>query len=377
MSDTPINVLHVYRTYFPDTQGGAEEVIRQICRNSVDHDIESRVFTPSRHPKNVLVDETRVVQVKLNFEIASCGFCLTGLKEFKRQVDWADVVHYHFPWPFADIMHLYASHNKPSLMTYHSDIVRQQNLLNIYRPLMCRFLESMDHIVATSSNYQLSSNVLAMYEDKVSAIPLGIDEDSYPDLDGNILNECQEKYGEGFFFFIGVLRYYKGLHLLIDACKNARFEVVIAGAGPLEKALKAQVRKLGLSNVKFAGRISDEEKMAMYHLCRGVVFSSHVRSEAFGITLVEGLMCSKPLITAETGTGTSFVNSHKETGLVVKANDSTALHEAMTTLIDDPDMAKNMGRRGRQRYELLLTGKQMGLSYAHLYRKLHADGRKP
>ncbi len=265
MSDTPrkIKVLHVYRTYFPDTQGGAQEAIRQICRNSTDHDVESRVFTPSRHPKNVLVDETLVVQVKLNFEIASCGFCFTGLKEFKRQVDWADVVHYHFPWPFADIMHLYASHNKPCIMTYHSDIVRQQGLLSIYRPLMTGFLGSMDHIVATSSNYQLSSNVLEMYEDKVSTIPLGIDEDLYPDLSGEILSECQEKYGEGFFFFVGVLRYYKGLHLLIDACKDARFKVVIAGAGPLEKELKAQVSALGLSNVKFAGRISDEEKIKL------------------------------------------------------------------------------------------------------------------
>jgi glycosyltransferase involved in cell wall biosynthesis len=375
VSPCKIKVLHVYRTYFPDTQGGAEEVIRQICHNCSELDVESRVFVPSPNPKNVLVDESLVVQVKLNFEIASCGFCLTGLKEFKKQADWADVVHYHFPWPFADVMHLHAAHNKPSVMTYHSDIVRQQGLLTLYKPLMNRFLDSMDAIVATSPNYQQSSEVLSRYRNKVSTIPIGIEETSYPELDENILTQCLHKYGSDFFFFVGVLRYYKGLHLLIDACRDANFRVVIAGSGPLEKDLKAQVKNLGLKNVIFAGYISDEEKIAMYHLCRSVIFSSHERSEAFGVTLVEGLMLGKPLITAETGTGTSYVNSHNETGLVIEANSSEALQEAMTKLCADQEMSTKMGKQGRDRYESLFTGKKMGESYAHLYRNLLDKGR--
>jgi len=309
-----------------------------------------------------------VVRVKLNFEIASCGFCLTGLNEFKKQVEWADLVHYHFPWPFADLMHLAVSQNKPTIITYHSDIVRQKMVARIYSPLMNRFLSSMDRIVATSPNYLKSSPVLGQYQNKVSAIPIGIEEASYPDVAKDILTTCKSRYGEGFFFFIGVLRYYKGLHLLIDACKNADFKVVIAGAGPLEQKLKSQVKDLGLNNIQFAGRISDEEKMAMYQLCRGVIFSSHIRSEAFGVTLLEGAMCSKPLITAETGTGTSFVNKDGETGIVVEANSAKALGDAMQVLHADATMAENMGRNARMRYEQLFTGKKMGERYAGLYR---------
>ena len=36
-----LKVLHVYRTYFPDTQGGLEEVIRQICLNTRAEGVES------------------------------------------------------------------------------------------------------------------------------------------------------------------------------------------------------------------------------------------------------------------------------------------------------------------------------------------------
>ena len=45
-----MKVLHVYRTYFPDSQGGLEEVIRQICLATRDHGVTSKVFTLSDEP---------------------------------------------------------------------------------------------------------------------------------------------------------------------------------------------------------------------------------------------------------------------------------------------------------------------------------------
>ena len=45
-----MKVLHFYRTYFPDTQGGLEEAIRQICLNTIPFGVESRVLTISAKP---------------------------------------------------------------------------------------------------------------------------------------------------------------------------------------------------------------------------------------------------------------------------------------------------------------------------------------
>ncbi|MEO2178086.1 MAG: glycosyltransferase [bacterium] len=367
-----LKVLHVYRTYFPDTQGGGQEVMRQICRNTLPLGIESRVFTPSEIPvpKEVLVDKTTVVRVKLNFEVASCGFCLTGFSEFSRQVDWADVIHYHFPWPFADVLHIACRVSKPTVITYHSDIVRQQGFLRFYTPLMHKFLSSIDCIVATSPNYRDSSRILERYKSKVRVVPIGLDETSYPGLDLSLMASCKKRYGEGFFLFVGVLRYYKGLHVLIDACRNAEFKVVIAGSGPLESELNDQIERLELDNVVLAGQISDEEKVALLTLCKGVVFSSHVRSEAFGVTLVEGAMFSKPLVTAEAGSGTSYVNEHEKTGLVVRANDPNDLAKAMSRLHENEDEAARLGLAARKRFEALFTGESMGVGYNRIYRKL-------
>ena len=369
-----MKVLHVYRTYFPDSQGGLEEVIRQICLAAGDHGVTSRVFTLSKEPFPHTLPrvEADVVRVRKTFEIASCGFALTGLRRFAKEVAWADIVHYHYPWPFSDMMYLMMGKQRPAILTYHSDIVRQQLLLSVYRPLMSRYLDAMDMIVATSPNYFATSEVLTEYAHKVEVIPIGLDEPSYPAMheQNRDLAAARQKYGEDFFLFVGVLRYYKGLHILLDAIQGAPYKVVIVGSGPVENELRQQARRLGLNNVIFAGFVSDREKMSLFRLCRAVVFPSYLRSEAFGVTLLEGAMSARPLISAEVGSGTSHVNIQGETGLVVPPGDSRALRAAMDDLHGHPHKAALMGAKARQRYEDLFTGGRMGARYADAYRRI-------
>jgi len=371
-----MKVLHVYRTYFPDSQGGLEEVIRQICLAAQDHGVTSKVFTLSDEPFPHTLPrvEAEVVRVRKTFEIASCGFALTGMRRFAQEVEWADIVHYHYPWPFSDMMYLTVGRHRPAILTYHSDIVRQQFLLSVYRPLMSRYLNAMNMIVATSPNYFATSEVLSEYTDKVEIIPIGLDEPSYPAIDeqNRDLAAARAKYGEGVFLFVGVLRYYKGLHILLDAMQGARYKVVIVGSGPVERELRRQAQRLGLGNVIFAGFVSDREKMALFRLCRAVVFPSYLRSEAFGVTLLEGAMSARPLISAEVGSGTSHVNIHGETGLVVPPGNSTALRKAMDELYQQEGKAQQMGINARRRYEQLFTGARMGERYADAYRRILA-----
>ncbi len=367
-----MRVLHLYRTYLPDTQGGLEETIRQICLSTSAHGVESRVLFPSRSPdpETIRRPEATVFRTKLNFELASCSVSLDALRQFPRHAQWADIIHYHFPWPYADILHALTAPAKPTMMTYHSDIVRQRLLKIVYTPLMNRFLRSVDQIVCTSPNYLATSDVLQKYRDKVEVVPIGLDEDSYGSPDRKTLDLVRSRYGEGYFLFVGVLRYYKGLHILLDAAKDAPYRIVIVGAGPIEQELKAQARRLNLHNVSFAGHVPDSEKPALFALSRGVVFPSYLRSEAFGVTLLEGAMYGRPLISAEVGSGTSHVNKHHETGLIVEPGSAPALRAAMDELHDDQVRAEEMGRRARARYERLFTGEIMGRNYAGLYERL-------
>jgi rhamnosyl/mannosyltransferase len=146
--------------------------------------------------------------------------------------------------------------------------------------------------------------------------------------------------------------------------------VVIVGSGPTEVALKRQARELGLTNVTFTGYLPDDEKFSLFQLCRGVVFPSFMRSEAFGVTLLEGAMYGRPLISTEVGSGTSHVNIDGKTGIVVPPGSPKALRKAMDQLWHNPDIVQHMGRNARQRYEELFTGSLMGARYMGLYRDL-------
>ena len=377
-----MRVLHFYKDYLPESMGGVEQVIRQLCAGTSRMGVHSEVLTLTRQPhaSDIEFEGCHVRRVPLELSIASNGMSFAAIGELRRMAGACDVVHYHFLWPFADLAHFAARIDKPSVVTYHSDIVRQKLLLRLYQPLCNRFLHSVDAIVATSPNYLASSAVLARYRHKTRVITYGLDKSMFPSPRPERLQYWRALAGERFFLFVGVLRYYKGLHILLDAMATADYPVVIVGAGPIEQELKHHAARLRLRNLRFVGALGEDDKAALLTLCHAVVFPSHLRSEAFGISLLEGAMFGKPMISSEIGTGTSYINIDGETGIVVPPSDPPAFAQAMHTLWNDPALAARMGQRAAARYTALFTAHQMAAGYTSLYYELvarHACRRGP
>jgi len=372
MSQESPRVLHFYRTYYPDSFGGIEQAIFQMCKGCARYGYTSDVLalSPSAQVEPFELSGHFVHQAKMNYEVASTGFSMSAFRKFAALAKRADIVHLHYPWPFMDIVHFATRHGKPTVVTYHSDIIRQRTLLKLYRPLKNQFLASVDRIVATSPNYLETSPVLNRYRDKVVEITYGLDKSTYPIPTFNLLEYWRLQYPGRFFLFVGMLRYYKGLHILLDALQGTDYPVVIVGSGPVERELKSHAARLGLKNVHFLGQLPDEDKVALLTLCYGVVFPSHLRSEAFGLSLLEGAMYGKPMISSEIGTGTTYINIANETGLVVPPSDSAALRQAMSYLWEHPVEAATMGQRAEQRYWQHFTADKMAKSYAALYKDL-------
>lgn len=355
--------------------GGIEQVINQIARGATKFGVETDVLslTPDRVARTIEIDGYLAHRARLDFQIASTGFSISAFLRFSQLAKKADVIHYHFPWPFMDVVHFATRVKKPTVVTYHSDIIRQKHLLKLYRPLKNKFLESVDRIVATSPNYLATSDVLGKFSDKVDVIPIGLDKTTYPQPEPNRLQYWRERLGPKFFLFVGVIRYYKGLHILLKAAQGTDYPIVIVGAGPIEQELKALAVQLGLRNIYFLGPLPEEDKVVLLTLCYGVVFPSHLRSEAFGISLLEGAMFGKPMISSEIGTGTTFINIDGETGLVVPPSDPLALRQAMKSLWENPEEAALMGRRANERYWEFFTADRMVRNYVELYKSLVAS----
>jgi glycosyltransferase involved in cell wall biosynthesis len=374
-----MRVLHVYRTYYPDPPGGLQEAIRQIALATAGFGVESRIYTlsPTPEPKTLEHDGLIVQRARSLAAPASCDLGgAASVRLFTNATKWADVVHYHFPWPFADVLEMIVRPQCGKVMTYHSDIVRQRYLGTLYRPLMRNMLQKMDRVIPTSTNYAKTSTVLTsdVKADRIQVIPLGIDEHSFPKASSTTL---PKRLGladdEPFFLFIGVLRYYKGLHTLIEAASKVQARIVIAGSGPENDNLREQALRCNASNVIFAGQITDSEKSILLQRCLAFVLPSHLRSEAYGMVLVEACMMGKPMISCEIGTGTSYVNQHDETGLVIAPESPEALAQAMCTLTSDKALTEKFGHHARQRYQKLFSGPALGQAYSTLYRDIMTE----
>jgi len=369
-----MNILHVYKTSFPTSVGGVEFFMDALCNNiTCQFGVKNTILSLANSPldKPISISNYKVVQAKQNLFVASTGFSVSAFAKFNKLAKEADIIHYHFPNPFADMLHFICGIKKPTIVTYHSDIIKQKYLFKLYRPLMHRFLSSVDRIIATSPNYLATSEVLQLFKDKVDVIPIGIGSKEKCIAKNNKRVEYwKNKLPKTFFLFVGALRYYKGLSVALNAIKKTNYNLVIAGSGGVERELRAQAKNNNLNNAFFVGNVSEEDKCILHSLSYAFVFPSHLRSEAFGISLVEAASLGKALISCEIGTGTSFVNIHHKTGLVVAPSSINELREAMKYLIENPDKNQEFGLNAKKRYQQLFTNAKQGEAYFNCYKKL-------
>lgn len=360
-------ILHVFKTYFPDAPGGVQEAIRAISRYTKDYGFRHSVFTLSPHPvprdidfEEVHVHREKQVAAPLSCPIGNCG----SFRELRRMAEDADIILYHYPWPFGDLLS-FGIHEKPTVVLYHSDIVKQKLTGALYAPLRERFLDRADVIVATSPNYVESSEILQKHRNKTKVIPLTAVPDDEPE-DLEILNQLDLSSGQ-FVLFVGVLRYYKGLETLVKAARQVNCPVVIAGEGPERKNLQALKEQVGVQNIIFTGRVTNAQKKALYKKASVFAFPSNARSEAFGISLAEAAMYGVPMVSCEIRTGTSFINLDKITGYVVPPNDDMSFAKAINTILSSPNLSVLMGNAAIERWREELSPEIFGKNWANLF----------
>lgn len=140
----------------------------------------------------------------------------------------------------------------------------------------------------------------------------------------------------------------KGLDTLLDAAKQVPgLYVWIAGDGPLEGALRAHTRALGLEDrVRFLGWRND--RGALLAACDLVAFPS--RYEPFGTVTVDAWAAGRPLVAADAVGPAAYVE-HGVSGLLVPKNDDEALANAMRAVIEDKALSQKLVAGGRAAYE--------------------------
>jgi glycosyltransferase involved in cell wall biosynthesis len=369
-----LKVLQIYKDYFPPVKGGIEKHVNLLTNGLHARGVQVEVLVSNTRMKmeSECCEGIQIYKAPQIGRFASAPLNINLPCWLRKLGERADILHFHFPNPTAELAYMVSSLNKKYVVTYHSDIVRQVYLKQLYAPFMHHFLRCADRIIVTSPQYFNTSLILQKYRKKCEIIPLGIDLNkfnfNYDRL--AIASRIRKHHGSPIVLFVGKSRYYKGIHVLLQAMENINAKLLIVGADHnLENIInQSQTRLQG--KVELLGEISDESLSDYFHSCDVFVLPSVQRSEAFGIVQLEAMACGKPVVCTELGTGTSYVNEHEKTGLVVPPNDPNALSEAVNHLLNNPLIREQYGVGGMSRVKQFFSLEKMIDSTEFLYRQL-------
>jgi len=366
-----MKVLQVGKFYHPHP-GGMETVLRNLCL-AIKDQVELRVLVANTAPTTIQetvegVDVTRAASWGM---VASTSMCPT-FPRLMYSFD-ADMVHVHEPNPLAVLSYLKVKPGGKLILSFHSEVVRQQILGKVYQPFLKRILQRADRIVVGSPPPIEHWSALAMVRGKCVVVPFGIDVRPLQDVKkhADAAREIRHRFGAPLLLFVGRLVYYKGLEYLIEAMRAVPARLLIIGDGPLKAKLAQTVQQNGLSRkVVLLGERPLDQLPAYYHACDLFVLPSTHKSEAFGIVQLEAMTCGKPVISTDLPSGVPWVNQDGQTGLVIPPKDISALIGAINLLLSNQSLSLQLGQGGRQRVEQEFTCERMGTRLLRLYEEV-------
>lgn len=165
------------------------------------------------------------------------------------------------------------------------------------------------------------------------------------------------RQGQFIILCVASLQRHKGHTHLLQACAELRdrgvdFECRLVGDGEDRPSLEQKAVDLGIADgVRFLGRQPSPRVLELLQQADVVTLQSVMMpngmSEGIPVSLMEALSAERAVV-ASNLRGIPELVEHERTGLLVPPGDSHALAAALLRIHDDPELAENMGRAGRQ-----------------------------
>ena len=383
---------------FPPYYGGIGNVAYATSLELTRRGYQVTVFTPLYQRTTSSADLSDKARSEAEGATADLFFNVKRLRPliaygnaaFTPQLAWQlrnfDVIHLHYPFFGGAEMVALGRRLAPKaklVITYHMDVtgfgLQRKFFAWHQKYVMPKIINAADLVIGTSLDYLKHSALqplLARQPNKFMAIPNGVDTEVFtPGEPSSTLRQRHFLTSNDYVvLFVGGLdraHYFKGVDYLLRALVplDAHVKCVIVGSGNLETEYLRQTEELGLTDrVIFAGRVSNVELPLYYQLADVVVLPSIDASEAFGITLIEGMAAAKPVI-ASALPGVRTVVDDGVNGFLVKQQDSVGLSKTIIEVLSDPQLMTRLGQAGRRKaeeeYDWRVIGARLEEAYAH------------
>jgi rhamnosyl/mannosyltransferase len=247
MSASRLRVLQVGKFYAP-YRGGMETYLKDLC-DQLRHvvDLEVLVANTAATTVHEVVEGVPVTRVAAHGRVRSTSIAPGSLRELARTP--ADVVHLHAPNPMAELALLAAPRRRAkTVVTWHSDVVRQRLLGRLYRPVSRRLLARADAICVATPNHVRASRLLPEFAGKCRTCTLGVDLAALHADDLAVAAVRARHCDRPIVLGVGRLVYYKGFEVLVEAMTGLDAVLLLAGEGERRGALASRIQALGLGD---------------------------------------------------------------------------------------------------------------------------------
>jgi phosphatidyl-myo-inositol alpha-mannosyltransferase len=343
--------------------GGVTSHLRVLASELRDRGHEVRVLAPASGP----VADRDVIPMGRPYPVTTAGTVVRisldprlgrRVHEFLRSERF-DVVHVHEPLMPVLPMHVLrqARSANPDVVivgTFHATRDRGNRLYSYSRRLLRRWFRQLDGKIAVSA--PAAQYVSRYFPGYYNIIPNGID---IPHWERPELDPLPEFQGTTNILYVGRADKRKGLGVLIRAfgILNARHPdtrlVVVGPDSRSRRRFEASVRNTGRRSIVFVQADSDGvpyDDLPRYYRSATILCSPAIGHESQGYVLLEAMAAGVPVV-ASNIEGYASVITHGADGILVRPNDSGALADALTQLVRDPNLRRELAIQGRARVE--------------------------
>jgi rhamnosyl/mannosyltransferase len=374
------SVLHAFKVYKPDIEGGIPNVIESIATGVTDGFTHEILVARDRGlGQRDVVGGVTVRRLASAGTLWSLPIAPAYPLALAQAISDANILAVHAPFPLADLSMALVprSRRRRLVVHWHADIVRQKALEPIYKPLLRRTLAAADAIIVSHDSVAQSSGHLGGFAHKVVAVPFGLDPQPWIGLTAadRLAVAALQADPRPLFVSIGRLVGYKGFDVLVEAARRVDARFVICGAGVEEERLRAQIERHGLADrVTLRGFASQAGLRQLLHAARALVMPSVSIAETFGLVQVEAMFCGAAVVNTSLPTAVGWVARDGQEALTVPPRDPAALTAALSRLAGEPALAARLGEAGRARALALFSASAFHAGVAAVYRAV-LEGR--
>jgi len=350
-----VHVLHSYKIYKPDVDGGIPAVISVLTQMAAP-DVENEILTARKFGwfRRLSDGAAAVTAVTSLGDISSLPFAPTFLYWAMARAKASDVLVHHVPFPLTDLaVAVFGLPERTALIVHwHGDIDGRPLLKQLLAPIFRRALARADAVIVSDDVMVANSPFLRPVAAKCVAIPYGIDTAYWRALDDGecrAADDLRRKHPR-LVVALGRLVGYKGYEILLQAMPRVDAHLIIVGDGPLRDKLTNLARELGIADrITFAGRLPRDQAKTVVHASSVFVMPSNTIGEAFGLAQVEAMAAGRPVVNTALPTTVPLVARHNLEGLTVPPDDPVALAAGLQRLLDEPALAARLGAAAQAR----------------------------